>query len=99
MITGSWNETSICGSYVLPNEKGEFPSCGPTAKVIETFWAYKKTSSGEVIANDYDMVLMYKFVDPATWNYIPFEDGAVAKEVTATMAGQWVSTKYHPGFI
>ena len=52
-----------------------------------------------IVANDDDMVLKYKLVDPVSFNIIPFLDGAVAKDVTLQMIVQWVSTKQHPHFI
>ena len=58
-----------------------------------------KGAGENIIANDDDMVLKYKLVDPATFNIIPFSDGAVAKDVTLQMIVQWVSTNRHPHFI
>jgi hypothetical protein len=52
-----------------------------------------------VVVNDDDMVLLYKLVNPATFDIIPFEDGDVAKKVTFQMICQWVSTQNHPHFI
>jgi hypothetical protein len=48
----------------------------------------------KVIADDTDMVLMYKLVDPTT-----FECISDAKEVTLQMIVEWISTRKHPHFI
>jgi hypothetical protein len=55
--------------------------------------------NGTVVKDDNDMILMYKIVDSETFNFIPFPDGDVAKEVTAEMVGSWMNTKFHPHFM
>jgi hypothetical protein len=95
MITGKRDDISILGSYVLPTENGDY-NC-PPALVVEVFWKYRMTESGDIMVDEYgnDSVLMFNVVDPVTFNYRSKE----AKPVTAEMVGKWIPTKFHPHFI
>jgi hypothetical protein len=97
MISGGRDERSVTGSWVIPTADGNYSV--PPATVIETFWAYKRTPAGVVIADDTDMVLKYKTVDSGTFEIIPFPDGELAKDVTCMMISMWMSTRLHPHFI
>jgi hypothetical protein len=81
------------GSFVIPTVDGNYVV--PPAQTIETFWAYKRTSDGTPIEDRSDMMLVYREVDPATWESV----GGGAREMTPEIWAMALSTSDHPHFI
>jgi len=81
------------GSFVVPTDEGNY-AC-PPAKVIETFWAFKRKPDGTVIYDRNDMRLMYKWLDHLTFEELDPE----AYEMTPELWAKIVSTRDHPHFI
>ena len=80
------------GSFVVPTEDGNY-AC-PPAKVIQTFWAFKRRPDGSVIEDRKDMCLMFKWLDEVTWE----ETDPVAYDMTPELWAKIVDTSDHPHF-
>lgn len=83
------------GSYVLPVSGNYSLNCDTPAQVIEAFWAFRRTPDGRVIEDRDDMVLVYKEVDPTTWEDLD----KTARFMTDELWAAAMSTKDHPHLI